>query len=197
MTNCMETWMTILISIPLGAFSSLIAWWILNYWIKPKIKFSEDISKTLIDSTAIYRFKFENCGKRKIVDNSLIAKLRIKGIRYKLNWEVIYLPLDNDKIPIIRPIKGESKKIREVPRLELGLIEIKNRKFLPQTIKQKIENDTISLEELMKLGSESELILYVTGYDEISGAKKTFESKPYKVKDIKNGLFIKNGLNVE
>lgn len=197
MTNCMETWMTILISIPLGALSSLIAWWILNYWIKPKIKFSEDISKTLIDSISIYRFKFENCGKRKIVDNLLIAKLRIKGIRYKSNWEVIYLPLDNDKIPIIRPIKGECRIIREVPRLELGLIEIKNQKFLPEAIKEKIDNDTITLEELMNLGSESELILYVTGYDEISGAKKTFESKPYKVGDIKNGLFNKKGLNVE
>ena len=49
----------------------------------------------------------------------------------------------------------------------------------------------------MNLGSESELILYVTGYDGISGAKKTFESKPYKISNIKNGIFSKTGLNIE
>jgi hypothetical protein len=117
----METWITILISIPLGALSSLIAWWILNYWIKPEIKFSDSISKTESDSIPIYRLKFENCGKRKILDNVLIAKLRIKGIRYKSNWEVIYLPIDNDRIPIIKPVKGKTNVIREVPRLELVL----------------------------------------------------------------------------
>ena len=193
----MNDWLIILISIPLGAFSSIIAWWILNFWIKPDIKFSEDISMTYYDSIPIYRFKFENSTLRKIIDISLIAKLRIKGLRFKSTWEVIYLPLDNDIIPTINSSKRKQNVTREVPRLELGLIETKNFRYLPNEVKEKVENNTLSLEELMNLGSESELILYVTGYDGISGAKKTFESKPYKISNIKNGIFSKTGLNIE
>jgi hypothetical protein len=48
----------------------------------------------------------------------------------------------------------------------------------------------------MNLGNKSDLVLFVSGYDEISGALKTFESKPYKVEDIKKGKFNNFGLNV-
>ena len=192
----METWVTIFISIPIGAISSLIAWWILNYCIKPKIIFSNDISRIDEHNKPFYRFKFENCGSRRILDSQIIAKLRIKGLKYSTNLEIIYLPLDNEFIPIIKPTKNDLKKIREVPRLELGLIDSKYFRFLEDNIKEKIKNDKITLEELMTLGIESELILYVTGFDEISGAKKTFESKPYKITDIKKGKFNSSGLNV-
>ena len=193
----MEKWISLLVSVPIGAISSLIAWWILNYCIKPKIKFSDNISRIDEDSKSFYRFKFENSGRRRIVDSEIIAKLRIKGLKYSTNWEVIYLPLDNNRIPIIKSVKKEKNKLREVPRLELGLIDQKYFRFLPDKIKQMIIDDSIKLEDLMNLVSKTELILIVSGYDEISGAKKTFESKPYKIDDIKKGKFDNYGLNVK
>ena len=193
----MKIWITLLLSVPIGAISSLIAWWILNYCIKPKITFSENISKVIENSKSFYRFKFENSGRRKIVDSEITAKLRIKGLKYSTNWEIIYLPLDNNKIPIIKSIKKEKSKLREVPRLELGLIGSKYFRFLPDNIIEKIKNDSITLEDLMNLRNKTELILIVSGYDEISGAKKTFESKPYQIHDIKNGKFDNFGLGVK
>lgn len=187
---------SIFISIPIGAFSSLIAWWVLNYWIKPKINFSNDISRLDVDNKSFYRFKFENSGTRRILDSEITAKLRIRGLKFSKNWEVIYLPLDNDRIPVIHSIKKYYKKIREVPRIELSFIDLKYYRFLPERIIDKIQKDTITLEELMNLGIDSELILYITGFDEISGARKTFESKPYKVSDIKKGPFDNYGLSV-
>lgn len=192
----MKTWITLILSVPIGAFSSLIAWWILNYCIKPRIEFSDNVSRIDENSKSFYRFKFENCGNRRILDSTIFAKLRIKGLKYFTNWEVIYLPLDNDHIPIIKSTKKKGKKLREVPRLELGLIDNKYFRFLPDFIQEKIQNDTITLEELMNLGNKSDLVLFVSGYDEISGALKTFESKPYKVEDIKKGKFDNFGLNV-
>jgi hypothetical protein len=192
----MKTLITLLLSVPIGAISSLIAWWILNYCIKPEIRFSEDISKINEFSKSFYRFKFENCGKRNIFDSELVAKLRIKGLKYSTNWEVIDLPLDNNRIPVINSIIKGDRKVREVPRIELGLIDSKHFRFLNDSIKTKIQDDSITLEELMGLGAKSELILYVTGFDEISGARKTFESKAYKLSDIKEGKFNNYGLNV-
>ena len=178
------------------ALPILIAWWVLNYCIKPKISFSDSIARDDESKTSFYRFKFENNGSRRILDCEIIAKLRIKGLKYSTNWEIIYLPLDNEKIPIIKSIKTKNKKLREVPRLELGLIDNRYFRFLPPDIKGKIEANTIKLEELMKLGKTSELILIVTGFDEISGAKKTFESKPYHLTDIKKGKFQNSGLKI-
>lgn len=192
----MKTLITLLLSVPIGAISSLIAWWILNYCIKPEIRFSEDISKINEFSKSFYRFKFENCGKRNIFDSELVAKLRIKGLKYSTNWEVIDLPLDNNRIPVINSIIKGDRKVREVPRIELGLIDSKHFRFLNDSVKTKIQDDSITLEELMGLGAKSELILYVTGFDEISGARKTFESKAYKLSDIKEGKFNNYGLNV-
>ena len=193
----MKAWITLLVSVPIGAFSSLIAWWVLNHWIKPKIKFSNDISKLTENDKAFYRFKFENNGRRRILDSLIVAKLRIKGLKYPNNWEIIHLPLDNDCIPIIKSIKKTGKKLRVVPRLELGLIDTKYFRYLSIDIQDKIQNDTIKLEELMKLGHDAELVLFVTGYDEISGARKTFESIPYKIRNVKSGRFDNLGLSVK
>ena len=192
----MQTWITIFISIPIGAISSLIAWWILNFAIKPKVKFSDDISKIIQNSTAFYRLKFENAGKRKILECTIIAKLRIKGISFKTNWEVLYLPLDNDFVPILKSSTIKKKRLREVPRLELNIIDSKYFRFLPDKITDKIKDNSIELEDLLRLGTEAELRLIVSGYDGISGAKKTYESKPYKISDIKKGKFDNHGLNV-
>ncbi|MDB5226899.1 MAG: hypothetical protein JWN78_1092 [Bacteroidota bacterium] len=186
-----------LISVPLGAFSSLIAWYILNHLIKPKIKFSDWISKLYENNVPFYRFKFENNGKRNIVEVEITAKLRIKGLRFTNNWEVIYLPLDNNNIPIIYSIKSKNKILREVPRLELSIIEPRYYKFLSEVIVKRINSGNITLEELFSLGTHAELILIISGFDEISGARKTFCSEPYTLNRIKEGIFENNGLEIK
>jgi len=188
-----------LFSVPLGALSSLFAWWILNYKIVPKIRFSDSISKLEKDGSTIYRFKFENSGSRDIYDAEIVAKLRIKGIFKKLvnNWEVIYLPLDNDKIPIIKSICKCKNRVREVPRIELEYLEKKYTHFFPKLIIDKINAEKLSLEDMFGLGIKSELQLIVSGYDAISGAKKVFISKAYTIGDIRNGYFNNNGLEIQ
>ncbi|MGD9994032.1 MAG: hypothetical protein AB7S69_12085 [Salinivirgaceae bacterium] len=193
----MKTWLTILISVPIGAFSSLIAWWILNYCINPKIRFSEYISSSIENSKSFYRFKFENASRRRMIDSEITAKLRIKGLLYSTNWEVIYLPIDNDRIPIIYSTKKGKHRFREVPRIELELIDPKYFRILPPDIKAKIENGNLLLNDLLKLALDSEIILIVSGYDEKSGAKKVFESKPYKIEDVVTGLFKKDSLEIQ
>jgi hypothetical protein len=190
---------SVALSVPIGILCSFVVWWVLNFIISPKILFSKNISKIPYGNGFAYRFKFENTGSRDIFDIKLIAKLRIKSLIENLNnnYEVIYLPLDNDYIPLIESTRKRSARIRSVPRIELKYIEEKNLKYFPENISAAIKNGNPDLEEVMKLGSKADLQLFVIGYDSISGAKKIFSSKAYAPEDIKLGYFDKHGLNVE
>jgi hypothetical protein len=79
-----ETIIALIISIPIGIACSIIAWWILFRKVVPCISFSDEISKTRLedsDSGFCYRVKFENSGRRDIIDLQIHAYLRIVGLR--------------------------------------------------------------------------------------------------------------------
>lgn len=86
----------------------------------PKIEFSDQISKLKCNennSGFKYRFKFENAGKRDIIDVQILIRLRIEGLRKEnpRNWEVVYTPtstLHYENIAIIRPVS--SARLRPI-----------------------------------------------------------------------------------
>ena len=47
------------------------------------------------------------------------------------------------------------------------------------------------------MGSEADLTIEAFGYDEFSGARKLFLSKPYTIHDIREGGLVKGGLGIE
>jgi len=66
----------------------------------------------------------------------------------------------------------------------------------PRDVRRKAKMGTLRLEELMALGSESKLEICVFCYDELSGSRKLFTSKPYTIDSIKNGPFDPYGMDV-
>ena len=194
-----EILISVFIGIPIGILSSLLAWWILFHRIVPVIRFSPSISKTETDDNESgyrYRFKLENAGSRTILDVELFAKLRIRGLHpsYPNNWEVIYIPLERDRIPKIRPVKKSC--IRVIFRLYIDKIDEFNKPIYPEHLRQKCKENSILLEDIMLLGIDRTLQILAFGYDEFSGARKVFESKLYNLNDIKFGLFDPKGLEV-
>jgi len=52
-----------------------------------------------------------------------------------------------------------------------------------------LDGRTPTLENLLSLGTEAELVVWVLAFDEFSGARKAFISKHYRLNDICEGKF--------
>jgi len=195
--------LTVFVSSLTGVGASFLVWWLtFKHW-SPKLRIGTTISKRQTEeneSKFEYRFKFENIGRRNIIDVEVIVRLRIQGIKKGTrNWTVIYLPtsssLEYKKVAIIRP--ASENGIR--PVLEIKLYECGDyfqKVFFPEDIRQKSKNNKLTLEDVMQLGTTSELQILMLGTDEFSGARKFFESKVFGTDDIIVGSFDRNGIDV-
>jgi hypothetical protein len=179
--------MELAIGFLLGTIASMLAWYILFHKIVPKIEFFPNIyrEKTAENPSGYrYLFRLKNIGKRDIIDVELIAKLRIRGIyeHKKYSWKAIYIPLDDNRIPKIKSQKRNHKRIA----VQICPTEIKDiaKRSIPDEFKLKLEQETLLLEDLFKLGDESEFQIFGFGYDSLSGSRKEFESKVFNMKDI-------------
>lgn len=179
--------MEIIIGFILGIIASILAWYILFHKIVPKVNFSDKVYKQPTEENPSgfrYLIKFQNIGRRKIIDIEYFAKLRIKGIySHRINsWKAIYIPFDDNRIPQVRSHRKDHKRI--ILQLCPTLINDIAKRSLPEDVKQKLRNETILLEDLMEFGRESELQIFGFGYDSFSGSRKVFESKIYRRSDI-------------
>ncbi len=191
----MEIFISLILGIPLGILASLIAWWILFHAVVPKIEFSHDISKsTAIDSKSGYRYriKFENTGKRDVLDLEIFARYRIQGIKQETpkNWSIIDLHISKERIPIVK--KGGNKIIRIYPEKTKHF----ENDMYPDEIQYKKMKLSLTLEDIFKATDNTSLQIVMFGYDSFSGSRKVFESKKYYIKNIKQGLFNKNNLSI-
>lgn len=188
-----------MIGIPVGVLGSFLAWWIIYHRIIPIVRFSEDICKDKYDpdNTGFrYRIKLENYGRRAILDLELIARYRVKGLFKGRpgNWKVVYIPLHNNRIFNMPPVK--KSHFREMVRINLNEASEFNNIIFSRQIRTKLKNKLLLLEDLLSLGADSTLQIYGFGFDEFSGVRKFVKSKVYKKNDIKFGEFNKKGLNV-
>ncbi|NKI33354.1 hypothetical protein [Croceivirga thetidis] len=162
----------LLIGIPLGILTSLLAWWILTHKIVPKVSFGKFISKVAIPNSEKYKYRIgiKNSGKRDMLDVDIILELVVKGFDKAVpsNTSYIKLNLNKPKLP----------KLKKNGRWALSI----NLNKLPDSL------NGYSLEQLLSLKS-ARLRVLVFGYDGYSGARKVFESKDFKLKDIKEQLF--------
>jgi hypothetical protein len=186
----LETIIAIIISIPIGIACSIIAWWILFHKVVPQISFSDGISKTRLqdsDPGFCYRIKFENTGRRDIIDIQIHAYLRIVGLRsgkasgIKTSIEIF---TSKEYVPKMRK-NGKGFIVRLYPERT----ESFERRAYPEHIKLKYREKSLTLEDIFSLGYEAKLKVIVLGYDSFSGARRIFESKLYGIDDIKEGHF--------
>jgi hypothetical protein len=192
MNKLSETILSNLIGVATGLGTSFFSWWVLFHVIVPRIQFSNKISKRKSKDHAgyDYRVKILNSGSRDIVGVECIARLIIDW-EGKGNWKAFYIPMNpaGERKTELPKIKKNGNRVL---LLYVSLINsIRNRGVVPDYIKSAAEEGTLGLEELFSLGTLSKLKVYISGYDEFSGARKVFESKFYSYKDIVDGTFDK------
>jgi hypothetical protein len=196
-------WISIILStvigIPIGILCSLAAWWILFYVIVPKIRFSPSISKISTkegESNILYRVAFQNSGRRGIVDAEIYAKILIWSLHpeYPYNVYLFSVPLGYEKLPKIIPQKGGFKHIVILNVTKID--ELVSHTFPDECILSNFEKNPNLLEDILSLGQEAYLQIYLFGFDEVSGTRKVFESKQYYVNDVVNGKFSLLSLEV-
>jgi hypothetical protein len=178
--------METIIGFILGIIASFLVWYLVYHIIVPKIEFFPNIYKQRSNenhSGFRYVAKIKNVGKRDIIDVEIFIKLRIKGLYHKQSlWKGIYIPVDDERIPKIKSQKDDTK--RTAVQMCLSKIKAISTKSFPDEVKEKLNNETLLLEDLLRLGNERELQIFVFGYDPYSGSRKMFESKVYGMNDI-------------
>jgi len=183
-----------LVGVPFGIAASFAAWFIVFRVVVPKFRFSEQINKLpgLYPGEAPrYRVKFKNVGRRNAIDVDVFSRLRVRNLSHKPEfldtWTIVTLSSDTTHEPRIP--RGANRMV------VLGLDdtpELSSAKF-----QVALNGRTPTLEVLLSLGKEAELVVYVLGFDEFSGARKAFISKNYRISDICEGKFGgKDGLEV-
>lgn len=195
------------IGLLVGLFTSFFSWWVLFRWMAPTISISSSISRTPSsvsseeddDKSGVrYRIKIENSGRRPAVDLQVSVFVRIKGLNDPQStiWEIIYLPLatSGEKTwtrPLMNPVR--KSKMRTKLRICLNHTDCYAKPHFPQLIREKAVRKELFLEDLLSLGTQAEIGVMVSGYDEFSGARKVF-MKTYHLSDIKCGEFERKSL---
>ncbi len=179
-----------LIGLVIGLGTSFFSWWVLFHGIVPVIDFAGFISK--IPKRAgpghSYRVKFQNTGGRAIIGVEVFARLVIDWEGNK-NWSAVYIPFSRDgdrKVEMPKIGKGFTRVLTFFPNLVEAFTA--NPRY-PETFRQKAKKNELTMEDVLALGKEAKLRVYVSGYDEFSGARKVFESAFLCTADIKEGSF--------
>jgi len=190
----------VIVSGVIGALASLCAWFVTNKYWTPKLKIGSKISKHRTGDNKSgfkYRVKFENRGKRNIIDIEVIACFRLKGLRSKFpnNWDTFYLPTSSfayDKVAILRPAsKGYPQSIAEI---KINNYKPFKKGYLHPDIITKANHKALTLEDVMEK-HEYEFEIMILGTNEFSGTRKFFAQK-FTKDDIVFGLFNEVGVDV-
>lgn len=171
----------------LGILASIIAWYVLQHHVVPALEFFPKIYKARTDENPSgykYRIKFQNAGRREILDFELFAKLRIRGLspNHPGVWRAIYIPVDDPRIPRIASHRGTAKRL--AVQLLVSDVSAHVVSALPEELQEVHKKGQLSLEQLMGLGCEVTLEMIGFGYDAFSGARKVVQSMIYGLTDI-------------
>ena len=188
-----ETIVSFILGIISGAISPILYWTYKNHISLPKIEFSENITKNIYDDSSIgFIYIWKNTGKRRIIDISVEANIKIPGlVKYNPNLKQI----------ISFETKAQKKFVTEVgkarsSRLIVDEYSLKRNKILVNHLKIRIDSE-INIETLFELSPDAEITINILGNDEKTGIRKVFESPIYTKESIIEGVFNRETLYVE
>lgn len=181
---------------------SLVAaylFWLLSFYIsRTKVRFSKYIVKSS-DSGERYRYqvKFINIGNRDLLEVICMVRLTVPDKKSNKNW---YMKLGHyDMRPVLCGKKWQLKNSskRSAWLLPIKMTDIVYKDFekgdYPEYIQTAAREKMLTIEDVLKeYYPRAKIIIYVFGYDSVTGARRMFQSKPYTYEDIVKGKFYEH-----
>ena len=188
--------MALLIGIGLGLLTSLVGWWIVARALTPSLRLSSDISK-LPDRTGrapwLYRVKVANLRRWWLpdwptLDLRVSASLRIKGLRDETTWNYYEVPIG---------FTGEVAYVDRNHIFRLRIYDISSERadfmLLPERIQEAIKAGDVSLEDLLRLGSNgANLRIVLSAAHGYTQARRAV-MKTYTLENVLCGSFSRQG----
>ena len=168
----MATFVSIIISIPLGILCSIVAWWVLFHGVSPKVEFSNRVGKLPTDDSPSgfrYRIKIRNIGARDAIDLQFHAFVRVKGLSPEFPNNISILRIETDTGHVVRMGR---KKGNRIVRLHPEKTTLFDSARFPPEFRTKQRDGTLTLEDVLSLGNSAFLKMHVFAYDEFSGSRK-------------------------
>jgi hypothetical protein len=179
---------SMLSSFLIGILGSFIAWFIVSRILVPRIRFAEKISEIGKRQPRL-RLKVRNEGYRDILDCEVMAELRIRGLDRELpkNISVLNIPIYAPRFPRLPSSRNRLITFRSYT------FDDEAARLLPSDFGN---HKDLSLSELFRLKGVIGLRVTLFGYDNFSGSRKAFSSRPYTVSDIESRSYLKNSLDL-
>lgn len=161
--------LALLIGIPLGVLSSLLAWWILFHVTVPRVRFDSRIVPILKPTpSGTSYFAMTNTGKRPIIDCSVRAELRVRGLDPEgppgATW-LFNLPLRHHHF------------LRWPPQTRRFAVVLPYRFSTEDSpLLSKFADTAYSLEQLLSTVPSATVRFAVFAYDSFSGTRRLFLS---------------------
>ncbi|MFN4001713.1 hypothetical protein [Microcella sp.] len=184
-----EVSMSAAIGAATGLGASFTVWWYVTRYLVPKLAFSPGIRQAVVNRRLVNSVKVHNYGRRAIVDVTVQVELRFGPIPdNKARVKVVRLKTSPESILFLAPGNGRLIRLecREWSDLFRGRVPARVRRTLRAS-------RTVSLSEMFsELGPTAKVRVVVTGYDEYTGARRTFVSPRYSGGDIDSRVFDTN-----
>lgn len=191
-----------IIGVLFNVFCSVVAsfvFWILTFRIsRTKVKFAEHIEKSpdVYDDPDRYRYRIKlvNIGDRDLLEVTCLVRLIVHGKHTNNNSYIRAGNYDTRPILLGRKWQKKNPEGRFAWMLPIQMTDTAykdfTKKFYPEHIRAAANQRTLTVEDVLKeFNPKATIIIYLFGYDAVTGARRMFQSKSYSYADIVEGRY--------
>lgn len=184
----MSVVISLVVGVPLGIASSIIAWWILAHMIRPRLSWWDPRFVPSIGSPPGTPFqlsiRLRNDSKRDAIDISIHAELRVSHPQTPdgVTRTLIRFPLNSDWMPRIQNEARIRVEQQKIPDWEWN------------RLRSRVGTDCTDLEHVLQKCEGSTIRFYALAHDQFSGARRIFVEE-YEARQIQRGDAVSHELD--
>ncbi|TAP39583.1 hypothetical protein [Arthrobacter sp. S39] len=182
------------VAVVTGVLSSYLFWLWLTKRLRPRIVWSKHISvnEHWLGGPPKYRVKIQNVGRRAAVDFGAICMLRVPGVATGENVKLVKLRTLDVPLPFLGKGKGRLITIKTDGLDQFHVLG------LPEPLRSRLNQEPpVTLEDLFADFPGSEVMLYLSAYDAVSGTRCHFQSVPYTSSSLTRKWFEPGSVAVQ